>query len=204
MAKKIKQKTESLFRLTSSLVIVSCLSALLLSYVYTITKAPIERSKNQAELKAIESVIGNDFDNNPYEDRREITTADGQAKLTFFPGKKQGKIKRFAIKTYSDEAFGGRLEIIVGFTINGRIINYEVLSSKETPGLGTKVAESEFKDQFQGLSPKSESFKTNKDGGEIDAVTAATISSRAVIDAINRAYNAYDKLSTGGKNGKDN
>lgn len=203
MVKRPQKQKEGIFSLTASLVIVSSLSALLLSYVYTITKAPIEAARNKAELAAIESVIGNDFDNNPYEDRTEISTADNTEKLAFYPGKKGKKIKRFAIKTYSDEAFGGRIELIVGFSINGKILNYEILASKETPGLGSKVAESEFKDQFQGLSPKYESFKVSKDGGEIDAVTAATISSRAVIDAIDRAYNAYAKLSTGGKNGKD-
>lgn len=200
MAKRKKEKKEGFLRLTLSLMVVSSISALLLSYVYTKTKEPITQAKNKAELTAIESVIGSDFDNNPYEERTKISTADGKNKLDFYPGKKNNKIKRFAIKTYSDEAFGGRLELIVGFSISGRILDYTILSSKETPGLGSKISENKFKNQFKGLTPQEESFKVNKDGGEIDGVTAATISSRAVIDAINRAYSAYAKLTTGGKN----
>ena len=201
MSPQRKNKKESLLGLTASLVIVSGISAFLLAYVYTLTKGPIEHVKNQQEQQAIARVIGNDFDNNPYEARRQISTTDGKEKLDFYPGKDGKKIKKFAIKTYSDNAFGGRLEILVGFTINGQIINYEILTSKETPGLGSKVAENEFKNQFSGMSPKFEGFKVRQDGGEIDAVTAATISSRAVVEAIDRAYKAYEKLSTGGKNG---
>ena len=76
------------------------------------------------------------------------------------------------------------------------ISGYKVISSKETPGLGSKVSDSKFSEQFIGIRPKKKTFKVKQDGGEIDAVTAATISSRAVIDAIQKAYDAYNKLST--------
>ena len=81
--------------------------------------------------------------------------------------------------------------------LDGTVSGYKVIHSNETPGLGTKVSEPRFKEQFAGIRPKKHLFKVKQDGGGIDAVTAATISSRAVIDAIQKAYDAYNKFSTG-------
>ena len=86
---------------------------------------------------------------------------------------------------------------MVGFTLDGSISGYKLIDHKETPGLGTKVADKAFAGQFKGLNPDKVDFRVKKDGGDIDAVTAATISSRAVIDAIQRAYDAYTTFSAG-------
>ena len=96
-----------------------------------------------------------------------------------------------AIETYTDKGFSGRFSLMVGFTPDGAISNIEVLEHKETPGLGTKIALPAFKDQFKGLKISDlpgEQLKVKKDGGTVDAITAATISSRAFCDAVNRAY----------------
>ena len=86
---------------------------------------------------------------------------------------------------------------MVGFMLDGSISGYKLIDHKETPGLGTKVADEAFAGQFKGLNPDKVDFRVKKDGGDIDAVTAATISSRAVIDAIQRAYDAYTTFSAG-------
>jgi electron transport complex protein RnfG len=72
-------------------------------------------------------------------------------------------------------------------------VNITVLEHKETPGLGTKMAEPKFKDQFNGKNPADYDLKVIKDGGPVDAITAATISSRAFCDAVQRAYNTLQK-----------
>ena len=87
------------------------------------------------------------------------------------------------------------MELIVGFLLDGTINGYKVIDQKETPGLGTKVTESKFSEQFKGMNPGSNRFKVRQDGGEIDAVTSATISSRAIIDAIKRGYDSYTRFS---------
>ncbi len=69
----------------------------------------------------------------------------------------------------------------------------EDLDHKETPGLGTKMTEPEFKEQFTGKNPAEFTLKVKKDGGPVDAITAATISSRAFCDAVQRAYNTLQK-----------
>lgn len=197
----VKQRTrqDSLIRMVIALTLITSISALILSWVHEQTKVPIEQAQNNEELKAIEAVIGNDFDNNPYQDRMKIPTSHGKDKLDLYIGRKDNKIKAIAIKTYSNQAFGGRLELIVGFNILGQIKTYKILKSNETPGLGSKVSEEKFKSQFSGLKPRTSSFRLTKDGGDIDGVTAATISSRAVINAINRAYKAYQRFRSGGK-----
>ncbi len=189
-------KPVSLIRLVFVMLIVACGSAAVLGFVYQITTVPIQKANDAKELAAISSVIMEDFDNNPFKERTLIPTKHNKGQLTLYPARKDGKIRAVAIKTFSDKAFGGKIELIVGFFLDGTISGYKVISSKETPGLGAKVSEPKFSEQFIGIKPKKKTFKVKQDGGEIDAVTAATISSRAVVDAIKKAYDAYHKFST--------
>jgi electron transport complex protein RnfG len=85
---------------------------------------------------------------------------------------------------------------MVGFSPDGTIYSTSVLEQKETPGLGTKMTQPFFKDQFDGKNPSSFKLFVKKDGGQVDAITASTITSRAYCDAVQRAYDAYMK---GGK-----
>ncbi len=189
-------KSNSLIRLIFVMLIVACGSAAILGFVYDITKEPIKRANDAKELAAISEVIYEEFDNNPFQERTQIPLKKNKGQVTLYPARKDGKIRAVAIKTSSNKAFGGSIELIVGFFLDGTISGYKVISSKETPGLGSKVSEPKFSEQFIGIKPKRKTFKVKQDGGEIDAVTAATISSRAVIDAIQKAYDAYHKFST--------
>ncbi len=184
------------FKMALTLVTIAILSAFVLAWVNGLTKEPIQKAKDARELQAIAEVVG-EFDNNPFAEKMTIYTPDKKAKLTFYPARKNGKITSFAVKTFSNNGFGGRLELIAGFYINGAVKNFKVTDHKETPGLGTKVSEDAFRSQFDGFNPKRRIFKVRQDGGEIDAVTAATISSRAVVDAIQRAIDAYNHFKTG-------
>ena len=83
---------------------------------------------------------------------------------------------------------------MVGFNSEGIINNTAVLEHKETPGLGTKMKEPKFKDQFMGIDPGNFDLKVKKDGGDVDAITAATISSRAYSEAVDMAYQTYLKV----------
>ena len=150
------------------MLVVACGSAAVLAWVYAITREPIKKAGEAKELEAVAEVIYGGFDNDPFQEKTYINTADGKERLVLFPARR-----------------------------NGTVSGYKVIHSNETPGLGTKVSEPRFKEQFAGIRPKKHLFKVKQDGGEIDAVTAATISSRAVIDAIQKAYDAYNKFSTG-------
>jgi len=82
---------------------------------------------------------------------------------------------------------------MVGIIPDGNINNTQVVQQKETPGLGTKIELPSFRDQFMNKNPKTFIVKVKKDGGDVDAITAATISSRAFCNALELAYSTYEK-----------
>jgi electron transport complex protein RnfG len=174
-----------------SLTLISMGAAACLSFVYVITKEPIEKSMLDKKLNAIRMVVP-EFNNNPYAEAFRIQ-ADGGDSLEFYPAKMDGKIVAYAVSTYTNIGFSGKVKLIAGFKPDGTIINISVLEQKETPGLGAKMTEDAFKGQFRDKNPSGFLLKVKKDGGNVDAITAATISSRAFCDAIQRAYDALQK-----------
>ena len=93
----------------------------------------------------------------------------------------------------SEKGFSGLIKIMVGFKPDGTIQNIEVLEQKETPGLGTKIKDEKFLKQFRTKNPSSFNLKVKKDGGEVDALTGATITSRAFGEATQMAYDELIK-----------
>jgi electron transport complex protein RnfG len=193
MADKKKKKLPSTFaNMFIVLSLISLVSALALGFTYSITKEPIEMVKVKRTLKALGNVLPA-FDNSPDQEKYTLKGFDG---LEFFPATKDGQLVGTAVKTYSDKGFNERIWLMVGFDLNNKINNIDVLEQKETPGLGTKMKEPKFKNQFPGKDPASFRLKVKKDSGDVDAISAATISSRAFCDAVERAYQA---LLAGGK-----
>jgi len=185
MAKKI---SSNIWTMSLSLLILSAVMAGALGYVYSVTKEPIEQAKMKKVNDAI-AVVVPAFDNKPVEEK--IVVEEG--KLEMYPAKKGGELVGVAVKTYTDKAFSGEFSIMVGFLPDGTIFNTSVLDQKETPGLGAKMSEPSFKDQFNKMNPAKNKINVKKDGGEVDAITASTITSRAYCDAIARAYNEFKK-----------
>jgi Na+-translocating ferredoxin:NAD+ oxidoreductase subunit G len=178
MSKKLES---TLLNMILSLVIISMVMSATLAFVYEKTKGPIETAAKQKVISAIKQILP-EFDNDP---EKAKTEKDGMViyKLT-----KKGKLVGYAVKTFTNKGFGGYIEIGVGFLPDGSIYNAIVLQHKETPGLGTKMTDSRFSNQFLGKNPGSFKLKVKKDGGQVDAITAATVSSRAYCDAIQRAF----------------
>ncbi len=196
------QKLESNLRnMVLSLALISLVMSGALGMVYNLTKGPIEEANKAKEVSAIKEVLPQ-FDNDPLTTKKEV---DG---LTVYTGTMGGQVVGFAVKTYTEKGFSGRFDLMVGFKMDGSINNISVLEQKETPGLGTKMKEDKFKNQFLGKNPESYKMIVKKDGGEVDAITAATISSRAYCDAMQKAYDLVKKLSvsadtTAGKGGAE-
>jgi len=185
-------KTESTFKnMVLSLTLISLGASACLGFVYVMTKEPIERSVLNKKLDAIRQVVP-EFNNNPFEEMFRLPTDQGDS-LEIFPAKKDGNIIAYAVNTYSKTGFSGNISLMAGFKPDGTIINISVLEQKETPGLGSKMTEPRFKDQFNDKNPSQFMLKVRKDGGPVDAITAATISSRAFCDAVQRAYNTIQK-----------
>jgi len=185
-------KTESSFKnMVLSLSLISLVASACLGFVYEFTKEPIELSNLNKKVNAIKLVVP-EFNNNPYNEKFRLATGEGDS-LDIYPARKDDVIVGYAVNTYTNKGFSGNINLMAGFKPDGSIINITVLEHKETPGLGTKMADPGFKDQFNEKNPGSFKLKVKKDGGEVDAITAATISSRAFCDAVQRAYNTLQK-----------
>lgn len=143
-----------------SLTVITLVAAAALAGIYMLTQARIEKQKRDAETAAQQAVLNGD--------------ANGKA-----------------IKV-SVDGFGGKMIVMVGFAQDGTILGYKILEHQETPGLGDKAAwwfKQEDKPNQNIIGRKANGqFRVSKDGGDIDAITAATISSRAFLKSINDAY----------------
>jgi Na+-translocating ferredoxin:NAD+ oxidoreductase subunit G len=176
----------SITNMMISLTAISIVMSASLGFVYIKTKGPIEKAKEQKVTDAIALVVP-PFNNDPV---KEMINIDG---CILYPARKDGNLAGVAVKSSSPKGFGGAIYIMVGFLPDGTIQNISVLDQKETPGLGTKMTEPKFKDQFKGKNPDKYKLMVKKDGGDVDAITASTITSKAFSDAVQNAYNAFKK-----------
>lgn len=184
-------KKESTFiSMVLTLFLVTFIASAALGYLYEVTKGPIAESKLAKQNNAIMQVVP-EFDNEPGKEVYSMDVDGGT--LEFFPAKKNGELVGTAVSTFTNNGFSGNFKIMVGFLPEGTIHNISVLEHKETPGLGDKMqkSKSNWSVQFNGENPADFKLKVTKDGGDVDAITASTISSRAFCDAVDRAYKAY-------------
>ncbi len=158
--------------------------------VNLITEEPIAEAKKAATIAALTNVLPA-FD----ETATEPLTID-ELPITVYTATKEGEVTGYAVETMTKEGFGGAIRMMVGFTPTGEVINVNVLEQSETPGLGTKMTDegNPLITSFKGKNPADMKMAVKKDGGDVDALTAATISSRAYVDAMSRAYKAFTQV----------
>lgn len=176
-----------------SLTIICLVAGAILAGVNMYTTGPIAASKAVALEAAIKAVTP-EFDNKPSEDAYMAVTAEGDS-LKIYPATKGGEFVGAAVESNTKKGFSGEIRVIVGFDKAGKLLNYSVLQHAETPGLGAKMQEwfstDKNKQSVLGRNLADGGLKVTKDGGDVDAITAATITSRAFLDAVNRAYSAF-------------
>ncbi len=187
---------------------VTAVSVALLAYVNELTKGPIAEANAKTLNEALKKVLP-EFTNNPVAESDTIfSEKDGKKVVDFivYPAKKGEEWVGSAVESKA-MGFGGELKVLVGFDAKGKIYNYSLLAHTETPGLGSKadkwfgaydatkgekaVTHEMSKKSIIGMSPGEGELKVSKDGGQVDAITASTITSRAFLNAINKAYEAY-------------
>jgi electron transport complex protein RnfG len=196
----MSKKPESNFtNMVLRLFIVVAVAGVALGFVYSQTFDVIAAAKK----KKLETAIGNVVPAFDTLVTYTVMPATGKDSLTFYEAYSNDSLVGIAIATYTEKGFSGVFKIMVGFAPDGRIINTAVLEHKETPGLGDKMdkKKSKWSVQFNGKNPANYKLKVTKDGGDVDAITAATISSRAFCDATQRAYDALEADNK--KGGKD-
>ncbi|PLX01178.1 MAG: FMN-binding domain-containing protein [Marinilabiliales bacterium] len=191
------KKESTIVNMVLTLFIITFVASSILGLVNEATKEPIQLAKKKNITEKIQKVVPA-FDNNPGDEKYTLPAVDGLGDLTFYPAKKGGELVGVAVETFTMLGFSGKISLMVGMLPDGTIQRIEVLEHNETPGLGDKMdtEKSDFHVQFQGKNPSDFKLSVTKDGGDVDAITASTISSRAYCDAVNRAYETYMK---GGK-----
>lgn len=193
----MKRLASTLPNMIISLGIVTIVAGALLGFMYSITEKPIAEQQEKNKQEAIK-MVAPPYDNNPEAEKWE-TTVDG-ATFTVYPAEMKGKLVGAAVKGSSMSGFAGLVEVMAGFDADGTVRDYRVLSQAETPGLGAKM-EAWFRDptgarSVLGKNPGDYSFYVTKDKdkhGQVDAITAATISSRAFLEIMRNAYDSYVK-----------
>jgi len=197
----MKKLESSLKNMVIVLTGVTVVAGALLGYVNELTKGPIAEANAKALSDAIALVVPG-FDNNPAEAPETIELNGATYKI--YKATKGGEFIGAAVES-SANGFGGALNVLVGFDKDGNIIDYSLLSHAETPGLGSKAADWFKKGQkgdITGKNPGKKALAVKKDPeGDVDAITASTITSRAFLKAVNNAYAAYSGQNVDGTSG---
>ena len=174
---------------------VTAVSVALLAYVNKLTEGPIAEANAKTLNEALKQVLPQ-YTNNPVMESDTIFgEKNGKKVINFivYPAKNEDKVVGTAVEAKS-MGFAGELKVIVGFDAEGKIYNYSLLAHAETPGLGSKASDwfkAGNKGNIIGMNPGEAPLKVSKDGGQVDAITASTITSRAFLNAVNEAYKAY-------------
>lgn len=207
----MKKLESSLKNMLLVLTTVSVVATALLAYVNNITSSTIEKINAEALSAGIKSVLGIGAD------EQIETTEKAVDAYVVYEVSRDGNWVGTAVKSTDKSGFGGDIVVLVGFDADGNILGYEVLSHAETPGLGARMGEwfrTATSGETKEVSAVSKVFfgkpdpagshniigrnigaegelKVSKDGGDVDAITASTITSRAFLNAVNNAYKVY-------------
>ena len=193
----MKKLPSTLPNMLCVLTLISVIAAGALAYVNKITAGPIEENKARTLAEGINSVLG--VSDAQVQETKTVQDANGNDVIIYATD------KGVAVQAIDPNGFGGKLSVLVGFADEGSIKGYTVLDHAETPGLGAKAGfwfQKGEKGDIIGKNPGQKELTVSKDGGDVDAITASTITSRAFLRAVNVAFQAYAGASaTDGQTG---
>ena len=187
--KKIKP---TMLNIVLSLTTICLAAGVTLATAHKYTENLIAVSKAAGLQNVIRNVTP-EYDNNPFAEMYKIAVTKNDS-LTVYPVRMGDKWIGCAVESFSKHGFSGRISIMVGFDEEGKVLDYAVLEHNETPGLGSKMQEwfrtNKNRQSIIGRDMTQGALKTTKDGGDVDAITAATITTRAFLEAVNLAFSA--------------
>ena len=172
-----------------SLTAIALVAAAALAALNGVTKEPIAQAQQAKVEEAISAVL-------PAFDRLETQEVDGSNCNLAYDA--EDNLVGAAIEAGNDKAFSGRLQLMVGFDQDGNVYGYRILETHETPGLGAK-ADTWFqqggKGEVVGKNPAESNLTVKKDGGDVDAISGSTITSRSFLMAVADAYETFKKIN---------
>ncbi len=176
----------SLKNMVLSLLGVTFVASASVAMVQKVTEEPIAAA-NRAATEAALTMVLPAFDENVMEN----TTID-EMPIDIYTAKSGGEVVGYAVKSMTKQGYGGAIVTMVGISTDGELLNVNVLAHSETPGLGSNLTDPEnvVLASIKGKNLADVDLRVKKDGGDVDALSGATISSRAYGDAIGRAYEA--------------
>jgi len=184
-----------LVKMVVVLTVICGASGFVLSYVNEATKAPREyQLLKYVQEPSIKAVLP-EYDNDPIKDRVEMDAgkdAKGQpVKRNIFPAKQGGKTVAVAYGSAAN-GYHGPIDVMVGIDGEGNLTGISIMTHTETPGLGARVVEPGFTGQFEGLQPGQ--VKLAAEGGKVDAISGATLSSKGVVTAVRQAIEFFPQV----------
>lgn len=184
-------KKESTFlNMTLTLFVITIVAGVSLGFINDITKGPKAEAKLARKTSALKNVLP-EFNNNPVQEVSLIKSDLAKDSIEIYPAFLDEVQAGTAVVGSSEKGFSGLVKIMVGFHPDGTINNIAVLEQKETPGLGTKMKDEKFIRQFRDKDPSTFNLKVKKDQGDVDALTGATITTRAFGEATQMAYDVF-------------
>lgn len=184
-----------LIKMVVVLLVICTTSGVVLSYVNEATIAPREyqyiKFVQEPSIKAVLS----DYDNDPVKERIKLVVGENEegkpVEIVVFPAKKGGKTQAIAYSA-SAKGYHDLIEVMVGVDPEGTLTGISIMTHTETPGLGARIVEPEFTDQFAGLD--LETTKLSAEGGKVDALSGATFSTVGVITAVGDALEQFPQI----------
>ena len=174
-------------KLVGVLGVICLLSGILLAEVHRLTKDAIAHAERAEKLDALKMILPS-YDNDP--DSQRHTIVKEGAEWIFYVATKDGRTSGIAFEGVSQQGYGGQIRLIGGVSTSGTLQKIRILEHTETPGLGAKIAEPDFMQKFEDKSADDIGWcilkKDDQENGRVDAITGATISSRAVTDTVRK------------------
>lgn len=190
----MKKLESSITNMVLVLVGVALITGGILAYVNHITEAPIKLQAEKTLADGIKAVMGGVQLSVAENDTIKQTIKGKEAVFVIHKTVDSNKQDLGVAVESTTGGFGGDLKVLVGFDKDGNILGYTILQHAETPGLGAKADkwfQKDGKGSIIGKNPNKDNLTVKKDGGDVDAITASTITSRAFLLAVTQAYNAY-------------
>lgn len=177
---------KNMIKLGATLFLIAFITTALLAFVNKVTTAVIESNNIAAENSSRQELVdADDF----------MDAGDG-----VYEGTKNGKTVGYCVNVSPESKFGGQMQMMVGISEDMSVTGIKIISHNETPGLGANAAEPEFSQKLAGKKyPVKVNKKGNSNENQIDAISGATLTSQAVADGINEAFEKIESKGLGEK-----
>ena len=179
---------KEIVRLVGVLTAISLVAGVLLAFTNAVTRERIAVNRGAETQAALREVLP-EFDNHPAQNTNVVVAAGTE--WVFYVARRAGRYAGAAFQAHSAHGYGGTIRLMIGVGAGGKLGQIRILEQQETPGLGARILQEPFQRQFRDRDLARTNWRVRQDGGDLDAITGATISSRAVAEAVRTGLAVY-------------